>query len=82
VASDYQVALEINCYPQRLDLNDISAMKAKKMGVKLALGSDSHRLEQLAAMELGISVAARGWLEKSDVINCMSLDKLFRWLKK
>lgn len=82
VAQDYQVALEINCYPQRLDLSDVGVIKTKKMGVKLVLGSDAHILEQLRAMELGVSVARRGWLEKQDVINCMNLEELLKWLKK
>jgi len=81
-AADNQVALEINCYPQRLDLNDINVMRAKKHGVKLALGTDSHQLDQLRSMELGISVARRGWLEKSDIINSFSLNEVLKWLKK
>jgi len=77
-----QVALEINCHPQRYDLNDIGAMKAKQAGVKLALNSDSHSTEQLKLMSLGVSVARRGWLTKGDLINCMSLEELLKWLKK
>jgi DNA polymerase (family 10) len=79
---DYKVALEINCYPQRMDLNDINVMNAKKMGVKLCLGTDSHKLKHLAAMELGISVARRGWLAKSDLLNCLPQEALIKWLKK
>jgi DNA polymerase (family 10) len=82
VARDYQVAIEINCYPQRLDLNDIHCMEAKKLGTKMALGTDSHILEQLKVMDLGVSVARRGWLEKKDIINCMNLEELLKWLKK
>ncbi|MFA5008798.1 MAG: DNA polymerase/3'-5' exonuclease PolX [Candidatus Omnitrophota bacterium] len=81
-AADSQVALEINCYPQRLDLNDINVMRAKKHGVKLSLGTDTHQLDQLWSMELGISVARRGWLEKSDIINSFSLSEVVKWLKK
>lgn len=81
-AADNQVALEINCYPQRLDLNDINVMRAKKYGVKLALGTDSHQLDQLRSMELGISVARRGWLEKGDILNSFSLKEVLKWLKK
>jgi DNA polymerase (family 10) len=76
------VALEINCHPQRLDLSDINVMRAKKYGVKLALGTDTHKLNQLRSMELGISAARRGWLEKSDVVNCLSLKEVIKWLKK
>ncbi|MFA5271073.1 MAG: DNA polymerase/3'-5' exonuclease PolX [Candidatus Omnitrophota bacterium] len=81
-AQDNKIALEINCYPQRLDLNDINVMHAKKRGVKLSLGTDSHQLDQLGSMGLGLSVARRGWLTKSDVVNCLSLDKILKWLKK
>jgi DNA polymerase (family 10) len=81
-ARDNQVALEINCYPQRLDLNDTNVMRAKKHGVKLALGTDSHQLDQLHFMELGVAVARRGWLEKNDVINGFPLKKAVKWLKK
>ncbi len=81
VAKDYKVALEINCYPQRLDLNDLGAMQAKNKGVKLSLGSDSHHLDQFKAIELGLSVARRGWLEKEDLLNCLELEELLKWLK-
>ncbi|MDD5585197.1 MAG: DNA polymerase/3'-5' exonuclease PolX [Candidatus Omnitrophica bacterium] len=81
-ARDNQVAIEINCHPQRLDLSDINVMRAKKYGVKLALGTDTHQLNQLWSMGLGISVARRGWLEKSDVVNCFSLKEVIKWLKK
>ncbi|MCM8819780.1 MAG: DNA polymerase/3'-5' exonuclease PolX, partial [Candidatus Omnitrophica bacterium] len=69
VAYDYRVGLEINCYPQRLDLGDLDAMKAKNFGVKLSLGTDSHRLEHLKAIEFGIDVSQRAWLEKGDILN-------------
>ncbi len=81
-AKDNQVALEINCYPQRLDLSDANVMHAKKKGVKFALGTDSHQLDQLRSMGLGLSVARRGWLTKTDIINCLNFDKLMEWLKK
>ncbi|MFA6282013.1 MAG: DNA polymerase/3'-5' exonuclease PolX [Candidatus Omnitrophota bacterium] len=81
-AYDNQVALEINCHPQRLDLSDINVMHAKSKGLKFSLGTDAHRLEQLQSMEFGLSVARRGWLTKEDVINSMSLGKLLKWLKK
>jgi len=81
-ALDCGVALEINCHPERYDLNDVSVMKAKERGVKLILNTDSHSLEQLKLIELGISVARRGWLTKNDIINCMDLNKLLKWLRK
>jgi len=80
--SDYKVALEINCHPQRLDLNDLGAMQAKSSGVKLSLDTDSHNVELLESMKLGINVARRAWLTKKDVINTMSLEELLKWVKK
>ncbi|UCD16040.1 MAG: DNA polymerase/3'-5' exonuclease PolX [Candidatus Omnitrophota bacterium] len=81
-ARDNEVALEINCHPQRLDLNDVNVMKAKANGVKLTLGTDAHIIDQLSLMELGVDVARRGWLLKEDIINSMPLDKVLKWLKK
>lgn len=81
-ARDSQVALEINCHPQRYDLNDISALKAKQSGAKLVVSSDSHSVKQLGLMGLGLSIARRGWLTKNDIINCMPLERLLKWLKK
>ena len=82
VAKDTNTHLEINAFPQRLDLNDLNSRRAKEMGVKLALGTDAHTTDQLEIMKLGISVARRGWLTKDDVINTLSLDELLKTLKK
>jgi len=81
-ARDYKVALEINCYPKRLDLNDISAMKAKQAKVKFLLGTDAHAINQFGFIDLGVNIARRGWLQKGDIINCMDLTALLKWLKK
>ncbi|MEO0091941.1 MAG: DNA polymerase/3'-5' exonuclease PolX [candidate division WOR-3 bacterium] len=70
-ALKYQKVLEINAYPNRLDLNDIWARRAKEMGIKLAINTDAHGLSDLNWMRFGIGVARRAWLEKDDVINTM-----------
>ena len=82
VASDFDVALEINCHPQRMDLSDLRVMEAKSKKAKLFLGTDSHTIEQLDFIELGINIARRGWLTKKDVINCFKPGELKKWLKK
>ena len=61
--------LEINAYPNRLDLSDVNARKAKNRGVKIAIGTDAHNTGHLGLMEFGVDVARRGWLEKEDVMN-------------
>lgn len=81
-AKETQTALEINCHYNRLDLNDIWARRAKEMGVKLVLGTDSHMIDQLWMMSLGVGVAGRAWLEKDDILNAFSLKKLTKYLTK
>lgn len=70
--------LEINAFPNRLDLNDINARAAKEKGVKLAIGTDSHIFEQLDGMKFGVAVARRGWLEKNDVANTFDIENLLK----
>jgi len=72
-------ALEINAYFERLDLDDLHCRKAKEMGIRLSIGTDSHRLDQMWMMSLGVAVARRGWLEKTDVLNTLSLKEILEW---
>jgi DNA polymerase (family 10) len=81
-AKRYGKALEINAQPSRLDLNDHHARRAKELGVMLAISTDTHLLDQLDNMSLGVAVARRAWLEKSDVVNAMPLDTLLTWAHK
>jgi len=74
------VALEINSFPERLDLRDFLVKEAKSYGVKFAINTDAHRSEHLQQIRYGVAVARRGWLEKKDVINTWSTNKLKRWL--
>jgi len=71
-AASTGTVLEINAHPERLDLSDVHARKAKKKGVKLAVGTDSHNTGHLGLMEFGVDVAKRGWLEKDDLMNTRS----------
>ena len=77
-AARTRTALEINAYPQRLDLNDIYSRAAKDKGVLLAIGTDAHILDQMDYLELGVAVARRGWLEKKDLLNCLSYSELMK----
>jgi DNA polymerase (family 10) len=81
-AKETNTCMEINSFPQRLDLNDLSCYRAKEEGVKLAINTDAHSIEQLQMMKLGISVARRGWLGKEDVINTLPIEQLLRAIKK
>ncbi|MCM8784860.1 MAG: DNA polymerase/3'-5' exonuclease PolX [Candidatus Omnitrophica bacterium] len=68
-ASKYNVALEINCYPDRLDLNDINILKGKAKNLKFALGTDAHNIGMLKYIKFGIGMARRGWLTKNEILN-------------
>jgi len=77
-----KVALEINSQPLRLDLYDYYCKMARDKGAKLTIDSDGHHTSQIGFLRFGVSVARRGWVEKKDVLNCLSLKDLLAWLKK
>jgi DNA polymerase (family X) len=75
-------ALEIDAYPDRLDLRDEHVRWAHRHGVRFAIDTDSHAVGHLDAMRYGVGVAQRGWLTRDDVINAWPLSKLRRFLRK
>jgi len=78
VAKEKKKFLEINGMINRLDLDDYNIKKAVEKGVRLVLGTDSHSKEHLRFMEYGVSQARRGWCEKKDIVNALSLKELVR----
>lgn len=74
--------LELNAQPARLDLTDVWCRAARKMGVKLAISTDAHSVEQLDYMRYGIGQARRGWLEAKDVLNTRPLTELRKLLRR
>jgi DNA polymerase (family X) len=80
-AKKYGVALEIDAYPNRLDLKDEYIRKAVKAGVKLVIDTDSHDPSHLQFMKYGIAQARRGWAKKSDILNTKSATELLKALK-
>ncbi len=75
-------ALEVNAYPDRLDLKDEHIAWAKRYGVRFAVDTDAHSTTHLDVMRYGVATAQRGWLTKDDVINAWPLSKLRRFLRK
>jgi DNA polymerase (family X) len=75
-------ALEINAYPDRLDLRDEHVLWARRRGVSFAIDTDSHAIPHLDVMRFGVATAQRGWLGKADVINAWPITKLERFLRK
>ena len=80
-AKQFGIALEINSYSYRLDLNDIHIRRCKEEGVKMVINTDSHHKEQMRCLELGVAQARRGWAEKKDIINAQPLNKLLEYFK-
>jgi DNA polymerase (family 10) len=81
-AKKYGKALEINAYFERLDLDDIHCRKAKEMSIRVAIGTDTHHLDQMWMMSLGVAVARRGWLETQDVLNTLPLKEILKWCQR
>jgi len=77
-----QTALEINAFPDRLDLNDVNARRARDRGVKISINTDAHHPDHLGLYFYGIATARRAWLTAPDVINTWGLPDLMRWLEK
>jgi DNA polymerase (family 10) len=75
-------ALEVNGYPDRLDLKDEHILWARRHGVKFSVDTDSHATTHLEHMRYGVATAQRGWLTKDDVINAWPLSKLKTFLRK
>jgi len=81
-AIDRGVVLEINAYPDRLDLRDVDARMAREMGAKLVISTDAHSTVQLELMKFGVFTARRGWVEAKEVINTLPLPALLKVLRK
>lgn len=80
-AKIFGACLEINAFPDRLDLKDVDIKEALKFGIKLTIGLDAHNINQLRYLDLGVIVARRGWAEKKDIINTYSVDKVLKFFK-
>ncbi len=80
-AKETRTILEINAFPDRLDLSAQNIKRAKEAGVKMIINTDAHQKDHLRFIEYGIAQARRGWAEKKDIINCWSADKMLSMLK-
>jgi DNA polymerase (family X) len=75
------VAMECNSYPERLDLREVYLRMCKERGVKVVISTDSHNTMHLPYIKYGVKTARRGWLEKSNVINTLPVDKFLAALR-
>ena len=80
-AAKHKVAMELNSYPERLDLNDVHLRMAKQHGVKIVINTDSHHTSHMEKLRYGITQARRAWLTKDDVLNTLPLQNFAKAMK-
>ncbi|MDB6093104.1 MAG: hypothetical protein JWM32_666 [Verrucomicrobia bacterium] len=73
---------EINASPDRLDLSAEHARMAHEAGVKIAISTDAHHINDLEFMRCGIDQARRAGLEKADILNCLTWPQLRKAIRK
>jgi DNA polymerase (family 10) len=74
-AAKNRVAMELNAYPDRLDLCDRHLRMAKERGVKIVINTDSHHTSHMEKIRFGVLQARRAWLTKNDVLNTLPAEK-------
>ncbi len=79
--AEHGVAVEINAHPNRLDLKDTHAWRARELGVPVVINTDAHRPEELDLVGYGVDQGRRAWLTPRDVLNARPLEGLLEWLK-
>jgi DNA polymerase (family 10) len=80
-AAKNKVAMELNAYPDRLDLCDRHLLMAKERGVKIVINTDSHHTSHMEKIRFGVLQARRAWLTKNDVLNTLSAEKFAKAMK-
>lgn len=80
-AKETGTVLEVDAFPDRLDLKDEHVRKAVEAGAKLVIDSDAHHLRHLSHLHFGIGMARRGWARRSDILNTLGLDDFLGSLK-
>jgi DNA polymerase (family 10) len=80
-AAKHKVAMELNSYPDRLDLNDVHLRQAKQQGVKIVINTDAHHTSHMEKIRYGILQARRAWLTKDDVLNTLPAQKFAKAMK-
>jgi len=79
-ARDTGTALEINASPERLDLKDTHAARARELGVPLVISTDAHHHSHLSGNRFGVAVARRAWCEPRHILNALPLEQFLQYL--
>jgi DNA polymerase (family X) len=80
-AASHKVAMELNAYPDRLDLCDRHLRMAKQRGVKIVINTDSHHTTHMEKIRFGVLQARRAWLTAEDVLNTLPVEKFATAMK-
>ncbi len=80
-AARHKVAMELNAYPDRLDLCDRHLRLAKQHGVKIVINTDSHHTSHMEKIRFGVLQARRAWLTPKDVLNTLLVEKFAQAMK-
>ena len=80
-AGETGTALEINASPERLDLRDSHAARARELGVPLAISTDAHTIEALNNTRFGVGVARRAWCEPHHILNTLPFGSFLEYLR-
>jgi DNA polymerase (family 10) len=78
--AEHGVAVEANASPERLDLWDVHLLRARELGLPVAISTDAHSLRGLEVMRHGVDQARRAWLGPAEVLNARPLAELLAWL--
>ena len=80
-ARETGTALEINASPERLDLKDTHAYRARELGVPLVINTDSHHHAHLDKKRYGVAVARRAWCEPRHILNTFSKEQFLEFIR-
>ncbi|MGC2152169.1 MAG: DNA polymerase/3'-5' exonuclease PolX [Terriglobales bacterium] len=80
-AFKHKVAMELNSYPDRLDLCDVHLRMAKQHGVKIVINTDSHHTSHMEKIRYGVTQARRAWLTRNDVLNTLPAPEFAKAMK-
>jgi histidinol phosphatase-like PHP family hydrolase len=81
-AAQRGVAMEVNSWPEGLDLNDLHVIAAREAGVSLVINTDAHAPEHFQMISFGVATARRGWALPGDVLNTLPLKQLLPRLRR
>ena len=80
-ARDTGTAMEINAAPERMDLKDTHAYRARELGVPLAINTDSHHFTSLGQRRFGVAIARRAWCESRHILNTLPREQFLNFIR-